>query len=316
MGMLECSVHLKSFKDLGGTTWKIRRLIDPDVKEWSAFNPSIAFKSDGTAIGLFRSSNYIYEPKFGSITVLQGNKVRNKIYFSELDENFKPKNLSLVEILGAPFPLIRGVEDAKLYFRAGNWYFTGVIKEADRSPNPRMATFELLSPNSAKFLKIWDITKEPVEKNWMVPTSNEKFDFIYSSDSVVVNDEVIKVRDVEPLYKNLRGTANLIDLEGGDYLGILHETVHVKRGYQFDSSSFSYRQGVFRVYSHRFARYSANGVLTAISEPFYFDIEGIEFASGLAMKDKTVYVSYGQKDESSHVGSIRLDLVLDLLKEV
>lgn len=309
-------MQLKTFKNLGGETWKIRRLIDPGVKEWSAFNPSVGFNSDGSAIGLFRSSNYMYDSKFGSIFVLQGNKVRNRVYFSELDQDFKPKKLSLVEILGAPFPIIRGVEDAKLYFRDGDWYFTGVVKEVDRSPHPRIATFKLLSPDSARFLRIWDITKEPIEKNWMAPSSNELFDFIYSPTSVVIGDQVVKVRDIDPKYKNLRGTSNLADLDTGDYLAILHEAKHVKRSYEFDPQSFSYRQGVFRVYTHRFARYSADGVLVALTEPFYFDIEGIEFASGLALKEGTIYVSYGRKDESSHIGSIGLNLVLDLLKEV
>lgn len=314
--MLEWCMPLKTFKELGGETWKVRRLVDPGVREWSAFNPSIGFNPDGTAIGLFRSSNYVFESKFGTISLLQGNRVQNRLYYSELDEDFKPKTLTCVNILGAPFPLIRGVEDAKLYYRDKEWYFTGVIKERDYSPKPRMATFKLLSPDSALFLRIWDITNESVEKNWMVPSSNEKFDFIYNSTSVVVGDSIVKVRDVIPDYKNLRGTTNLIDLDDGGYLGILHQTKHVNHGYHFDANSFGYKQATFRVYSHRFARYSSGGVLTALSEPFYFDIEGIEFASGLATKDSYLYISYGQNDTSSHIAKIDTELALSMLKDV
>lgn len=316
MEMLEWCVQIKTFKELGGKTWKIRRLVNPEVKEWSAFNPSIGFNSDGSAIGLFRSSNYVYEPNFGIISIVQGNKVQNKIYYSELDEEFKSKTMTCINILGVPFPLIRGVEDAKLYFRDEEWYFTGVIKEKDYSPNPRMATFKLLSPESAVFLRIWDITEEPVEKNWMAPPSNEKFDFVYGPTSVVIGDSIVKVREIIDEYKNLRGTANLIDLDDGGYLGILHETKHVNHGYHFDPNSFSYKQAIFRVYNHRFARYSTDGVLIGLSEPFYFDIKGIEFASGLATKDGFLYISYGQNDISSHIAKIDKEIALGMLKDV
>ncbi len=310
-------MNLNSFADLGGRTWRTRRLVDSEVREWSAFNPSIALDDDGRWFGLFRSSNYVYDPWFGHVTLTCGSRVQNRLYFSELDAELRPQNLRQVHILNAPFPLVRGVEDAKLYERDGRWHFTAVVKEREHCPQPRVATFELLSPTEAKFVKLWsDVTDEAVEKNWMAASSNAEFEFVYGPTSVVVNDSVVQVRESSPEITRLRGTSNLVVLPDGGYLAVVHETWNVKGEPRYDQTSFSYRRGTFRVYSHRFARYSSRGVLTAMTDSFYFDLSGIEYASGLAIRDDEVYVAYGQKDLRSHAGVVPLAAVLSALKKV
>jgi hypothetical protein len=310
-------VNLNFFADLGGRTWQTRRLVDPEIREWSVFNPSIGLDDDGNWFGLFRSSNYVYSPWFGSIMLTCGIRVENRLYFSKLSADLKPEKLQLVEILDAPFPLVRGVEDAKLYKRGAQWYFTAVIKERAHCPQPRIATFELLSPTSARFLRLWDdVTDEAIEKNWMAASSNSEFEFVYGPTSVVVNDSVVQVRESRPEIAKLRGTSNLVDLHGGDYLAVVHETWDVKGEPRYDQTSFSYRRGTFRVYSHRFARYSSRGALTAMTDPFYFNLSGIEYASGLVIRNDEVYVAYGQKDLRSHAGVVPLAAVLSALKNV
>ncbi len=314
--MLECAVDLKTFKDLGGETWKIRRFVDPNIKEWSAFNPSIGQNPDGSLIGLFRSSNYLYDSVSGSLTITQGAGVKNKLYFSELNHDFTPIQLHQVEILGGSFPLVRGVEDAKLYYKNNCWYFTGVVQEPGYIPKPRMAIFKLVSSTSAEMLDIFDITNRPVEKNWMVSYSNREFDFIYDSTSIVMNGQIIQVREPLEAVDELRGGPNLVELADGTYLSVLHHTEYVKSGYYMDSRTFSYKQGIHRKYTHRFALYSKNGVLLRISKEFCFNAKEIEFACGLLIKNEHAYISYGRKDLESWVAKIELKLILDMLEDI
>jgi hypothetical protein len=316
MGMLECGMDLKTFKDLGGETWRVRRLISKDDPHWSAFNPSIGLNPDGSLIALFRSSNYVIDPNNGSIIIVQGNKVRNRLYFSPLDSEFKPVELTEIHIINSPFPLVRGVEDAKLYYRDSSWYFTGVIKESDYCPTPKLATFKLLSPNSAELLRIWDLTAEITEKNWMAPRDNKNFDFIYGPTSVVKNNKIVEVRELSDSIRKIRGNTNLLDLPDGSYLSVVHETRGVRSAEYYDPKSFSVRSSVLREYSHRFAFYSSGGVLIKLSKQFCFESPGIEYAAGLILKDGYIYVSYGKKDIRSHVAKISMDLVLDMLEEV
>lgn len=306
---------LKTFTELGGDTWKIRRFVDSAIKEWSAFNPSIGIEPDGSMIGLFRSSNYVYDPNSGKLTIVQGSGVQNRLYFSTLNEDFTPINLTLVDIVGSPFPIVRGVEDAKLYYRDNSWYFTGVIQEPGYMPKPRMATFKLISPTKARMLEIYNITDHPIEKNWMVASSNDHFDFIYDSVSTVKDGLIHNRRAVSPEINGLRGGPNLIELEGGTYLSVGHHTEFIRSGTYFDSSSFSIKRSLHRNYSHRFVLYSKNGTIIKISDKFCFVSSGIEFACGLAIKDGYVYVSYGKKDAQSWVAKIKLKLVLDMLKD-
>jgi hypothetical protein len=307
---------LKTFKELGGETWKIRRLVSKDSQTWSAFNPSIGIEPDGSVVALIRSSNYVIHPFNGSILIVEGNKVQNKVYFSRLDENFKPISLNEVHISNSPFPLERGVEDAKLYYRDNNWYFTGVVKESVFCNYPKIATFKMTSPSSAEMVRLWDITSGLVEKNWMVPPSNGKFDFIYGPNTIIKNDKVIEVRGMTDEIKKIRGTSNLLELGDGSYLAVVHEAVLIRTDFYYDATSFGYKQGFSKLYSHRFAMYSDEGVLIKMSDKFCFDIVGIEFGSGLIEKDGYFYVSYGQKDIRSHIAKIDKELALSMLKDV
>ena len=314
--MLECTMDLKTFKDLGGETWRIRRLISKDDPHWSAFNPSIGINPDGSLVALFRSSNYVIDPNSGTITIVQGNKVRNKLYFSALTDEFKPVRLTEVQILNPPFPLVRGVEDAKLYYRKDSWYFTGVVKESSYCLEPKMATFKLLSSDSAQLVRIWNITTGIVEKNWMTASDDSQFDFVYGPNSVVKNEKIVVVRDINDEIKDIRGNTNLLKLSNGLYLSVVHEAVRRKTGEYYDPTSFGIKSGFSKEYSHKFALYSSSGVLVKLSDKFCFDSPGIEYAAGLILKDNYIYVSYGKKDIRSHVAKIDSNLVMNMLKEV
>ena len=317
--MSNCSL----FESFGGSVQKIRRLINPEVKEWSATNPSIGYSAEGGLVMAFRSSNYVINAETAEYLVTAGNKIQNKVYFCELNSDFKIQNLREVKFDSIPLAdedlkLVRGAEDAKLFWRNGFWHFTAVLKEPYGIPIPRMGTFRL-KDDVAYFLDLNGFANEDnkkAEKNWMAPYSaNSNFDFVYGPTQIVKDRELITVRDQSDEIRGIRGGSNLWDLEDGTYLAITHRT-YVKKIEYFSSRKFGVVEAELRNYEHQFARYNEWGKLFQVSEPFQFISPGIEFAAGLVVVGDKVLVSFGREDVSSHLASIELKKVMEMLRDV
>lgn len=312
------------FTELGGTVKQVRRLIDPQDKLWSAFNPSIALAPNGQMKMTLRSSNYIIDEFNGSLTVTQGNKIQNRVYICDLSEDLKVSNIERVTFGDIPHDdinviMTRGAEDAKLYYRDGGWQFTAVVKEPDGVPIPRLVRF-CLTGSRAEMLEFCGFNDEDpmrVEKNWMLPYEHsEHFDYIYSATEKVINRHRYVIRDNNESIKDIRGGSNLWKLEDGTYLALVHKTTHVKKGMMFDPRRFAMVNIVLRDYEHLFARYNEYGVLLQISPSFQFLGKGIEFGAGLIVKNEEVLVSFGREDVSAHIGKIKLETVMEMLREV
>lgn len=271
----------------------------------------------------FRSSNYVIKKETAEYLVTTGNKIQNKVYFCELDSTLKVQNLRQIKFDTIPLQdedlkIVRGAEDAKLFWRNDAWYFTAVLKEPYGIPIPRLATF-VLKDDFAYFLDLNGFANEDnkkAEKNWMAPYSyNENFDFVYGPTKIVKDRELITVRDGSEEIRGLRGGSNLWELADGTYLAIVHKTYAKKIEY-FCSRRFGVVSGELRNYEHRFARYNQWGKLFQLSEPFQFISEGVEFASGLVVLDDKVLVSFGKEDVASYLASIKLSKVMEMLRDV
>jgi hypothetical protein len=154
------------------------------------------------------------------------------------------------------------------------------------------------------------------EKNWMAPyEKNPEFDYVYGPSSVYKDGKVLQTREMPSNYKDLRGTSNLWKLGDGTYLATVHKTDFTKITY-YDPTKFGVVSSNLRDYKHMFAQYDKSGKLIKISKNFYFLRPGIEFASGLVVKNKSVIISFGRSDMSSYFATIGLDKVLEMLEEV
>jgi len=315
-----------TFSELGGETWKLRRYIDPLEPGWSAFNPSISYSpSEGYAV-IFRSSNYLFDPDSGEVfrtgVGVDPYAIQNRMWFVRLSDDLELIEDTLKEISFVPWeiPMIRGAEDARLIWVDDSWEFTATVYERGTIPYPRMARFRL-KDYQATILNFYMVSpSEPfqqVEKNWMPPhTPSKKFDYIYSQTSTYSNvTGISKVRPVPNLDRSLRGGSQLLSLDSGDYLAVVHETEdnYVER---YSSKVFGITQINLRKYFHRFAVYTSDGVLSGVSDRFKFDEADIEFASGLVLKDEDLIISYGRKDMVSMLAKIKLSKVLEMIKNV
>jgi len=314
-----------TFIELGGKIRDLRRYINPAEIGWSAFNPSIAYSPvEGYAI-LFRSSNYIYNPKNNKVTGTGVGKdpglIENRLWFAYLNNDLEIIEESLKEVVFPPLkiPLYRGCEDGRLFWRDG-WEFTITIFEPPVLPWPRIGRFKLenYEANILNFITAPPKGKEfqEVEKNWM-PTEdvNPKFDYIYSQTSVYSHSEgIVKVRDMPKADLKLRGGSQLVRINPETYIAIVHE-VDLESVDVFNVKNFS-PISVVRHYYHRFAKYNSDGILSGVSDRFKFSEFNIEFACGMIVKNNSVVISYGINDCISALGEIELDKVLEMIKDV
>lgn len=310
------------FDSFGGEIKKVRRYIDPENKNWSAFNPSIACSPDGKLSMFIRSSNYVVT-KNAAYVVTEGNKIQNRTYLCDLTDDLEIENIRRINYSEVPFQdtdlkIIRGPEDAKGYWRNGSLEFTAVMKEPNGIPIPRLTRFQLVG-NRAEFIDLNGFIgedKQRAEKNWMATyTVNPTFEYVYSPTQVIKDRELITVRDLTEEIRGVRGGSNLWDLNDCTYLAIVHKTMADKFQY-YDPNRFGVVSSEKRNYEHRFARYDCEGRLFQLSDPFQFIGYGIEFAAGLVIVGEDVLVSFGKNDASSYLAKISFSKVMSMLRYV
>lgn len=296
-------------KELGGKVYNVRRLIDPKIKEWSATNLCVSHHKSTGYIGMLRSGNYVITES-GAYEVTQEATIKSRIYVGKFDVKtmkFKDlRKLDVSKILNGTIK--RGLEDPKLFYRDNAWHFTCVTMEKSHTPRARMAVCRLNDDLTeiVSFKKFPGVDYHRPEKNWMLPDDpNPNFDWVYGSNATV-KDDVLTVHLVDnELIGALRGNTNLYALGDGTYLAVVHKL-----------STRLILNNTHRFYDHYFAQYDNTGRLIALSNPFKFEIDGVEFAAGLTTCGEDFLISYGSKDVSSHVATLKKTTVLNGLKKI
>jgi hypothetical protein len=306
-----------TIETLGGTVKQVRRLANAKDKLWSAFNPSIGYSPTLGYAMTIRSSNYVIDLDTGYLQVTNGGEVRTRLWFCELDDDLSLVNLREVNFESGDLTLKRGVEDAKLFWRDGSWWFTGVMLEKSHTPFARMSLFKYdPKTNVATFVKKYngpEFTKP--EKNWMLPYEpNPNFDFIYGPASIIKNEVFIKYPNLNHKISMIRGNTNLWQI-GDDYLAVVH-SLYTKKIIWDNPKTFTKQGGLQKFYTHQFAKYNYKGELTHLTPEFQFEHNGIEFAAGLVAKGDNFVISYGKNDLSSHIAVLPQAVVLHSLKEI
>ena len=310
-----------TFDELGGRVQHLRRLVDRNVKTWSAFNPSIAVDDKGNYCVGIRSSNYVILGH-GELFVTTGGPIRNQVWFAELNDDLKIEDDKLRKLdfsaaaIDVKGEVVRGVEDPKLMWRDG-WVFMGVFLERNVPVARNCVCYMDKSVTSVERVDILPgiETKKP-EKNWMTCAKKPKnFDYIYDGNAVVIGDRVIhRLRDNKHLNK-LRGNGQLLEYANGTYIGLMH-SLEINRHTKFSPTTFGMLEYVHKTYSHYFVRFDEDGWIIEISKPFCFEAPGIEFANGIVERGDEYVISYGREDVSAHLGIIDKKIVSRLMKSV
>lgn len=305
------------FKLLNSKIINLKRFSNENDKEWSCFNASIGYSPKKGYAMAFRSSNYVILPH-GELHVTNGGKIQNKMFFSEIDKDFNLKNFHEIEVPETVLDTPRGIEDPRLFWRNNSWHIAAVMLE-EHTPVARFCVCKLdAKAQKVMSIEIYDgVQPQKPEKNWLAADikKNNNFDFLYGPTSIVKGDKIIYTMSDNKTIAGLRGNSHLVEQEDGTYLAVMHKLWISKKDF-YSEKHFATIDWVDKNYGHYFVRFSNEGTLIEISEPFQFISRGIEFVGGMVEMDENIVISFGKNDVSSHLSVISKKEVLKMLKPV
>jgi hypothetical protein len=288
-------MYASALKDIfpGGS---VRELIVSAQPGWTAFNPSISWSpSDGYKI-VIRSSNYSMDQE-GRYNVRDPEGIiRTRNFLGTLDSTLDLVDLQPIvpcdwgEVL---FPLVRGLEDARLYWARDHWQVYGTLREHRWDGLCQIATARLEHDKLVDPQLYEHPFEGRPEKNWMVIENGPHFVYSCNPTAIIYNgvycqEDPYCIPDEES--KEFRGGSQLIPFYGygGFFLAIIHQ-VDWTTGH--------------RRYFHRFVIFDIDGTIRGYTEPFYFvfkepldDVPMIEYAAGIVAHGDDIVVSLGYKD--------------------
>jgi len=326
---------LASITDFGAVNQiVVRTLSDPTTNQiWTMFNPSVALAEDGSALMTIRGAHaFLKRFPWG-----MGEDYENRLYVCDVNlatlEVGPVRRVQVIPMAEGPL-LSRGPEDARLIRRNGAWEFVAVVYEPEHGMlHTRLGMFDLdADSNVAELREILDAPySDRSEKNW-IPADKftDRFDFVYSPTEIYQNgslrgqDQDMRTNASRGTYTSqFRGGSQLVLQEDGTYLAVVHDIVVSSGRGGYDNKTGKTIPQQVRSYRHYFARYSASGFLTDVSEPWVFRKKSpqrpsrlIEYATGLVQYEDDLIISFGIDDRWCGLSRIATSQVVSMLSPV
>jgi hypothetical protein len=259
---------------------------------------------------LVRTVNY--KVADGQYPTIDGSGIiRTKNWVLEMDGAWRPTDVApLIDstcLERTSYP-VEGFEDCRLYTSHDRFYASSTVRDLGdgRCEMAILSLEEAGGPHAWAVMSarvVRDYEHDRAQKNWMPVLGQPDDAFLYLCDPTTVIDckpggTALRSRviDLDQNLTELRGGSQVIPY-GDGWLCLVHEVVWTPG----------------RMYLHRFVRLDANFVITVVSEPFYFERKGIEFAAGLALDGGKLVASYGVNDASAHLAFFDVAAIDELL---
>jgi hypothetical protein len=148
-----------------------------------------------------------------------------------------------------------------------------------------LALLNPIIPNSPNE-EVWS------EKNWIPLVQDGKIYIIYSIDPFIIYE--------------LLGDKLVPSIETGGFIGD-HKSIRIQGGTnlvfideEFIGIAHDYKYIADKIYyTHRFYKLNSNREIIELGDSFVIESRGIEFVTGLAIKDDKLYISYGLSDRAA-----------------
>jgi len=281
--------------------------MDLDVRPaWPSFNPSIAADGDGFKMAV-RTANY----RIGHAH--DDGIVRNLNYLVTLDATL---GVCAVDRIDDAVDGLRrypsqtlGFEDARLVQLDGRWFASATTCELNPIGRGEIALLELEGAKVTSVHPLAGPNPGRYEKNWMPFVHDGELHFVYTCGPMVVLrrdhrsgrlELAAESESPEPA-SAFRGSSQGLALGDGGYLFVIHE---------MDASTGR------AVYTHRFISIGPDLALSALSRPFTFTGERVEFCGGAAIRESELVLSFGVSDAASYLAVLPLGAAVDLLEPV
>jgi tetratricopeptide (TPR) repeat protein len=311
--------YVRSAVDLfGAKTWRIPYV---PAEPFVAANPSVHY-DQGTWRCIVRTLNYRIVN--GTSYIPPDNVIITRNMMVDLDgdpaHGFSiNKAVEMIDRSEAPrtdYPC-RGFEDCRLFRAGSKLYCTATVCDFSTEEwGRREIVLCELDDNDYAIVNATPLRgpwSRYNQKNWMpLAMQDENATIVYSmlpaaTIKVGISREARQYRiegPSEPPLANphLRGGSQLVQIEDG-YLCLIHDVIF----------GHEYR----RTYLHRFVWLDKNFVAKKMSELFYFEHQGIEYAAGLALdgSGKHLVASYSVNDANANLAIFETSTVLKSLRE-
>ncbi len=258
-------------------------------------NPSIAASDRGFCC-VIRTVNYELSRKGGLAVPPSGLKSGN--WLADLDSDLKVLDVRRIDETGV-FVDARAenhIEDCRLFRWRDAWWLSATWVFQYSPTKAQIALCRLDSAKVTEFHLFPSPSNADVEKNWMPRATDDRLDWIYWLDPMVVlaHEGGSKLRrNSLQRYGRLEGWSGSSQLVryGGNWLGVVHAKKMSSKGI---------------VYVHRFVELADDFTILRVSPRFSFEGEDIEFCGGLCLSGDHAILSYGLWDRHAHL--MRLDI--------
>ena len=277
-----------------------------DVRpKWPVFNPSIACDGDRFRL-IARTANY----RIGGGVVHEDGLLRNNNYLVQVDEQLA---VSGIEPLEDHTDLVRysssvlGYEDCRLFEVGGEWFASATVCELNPIERREIALLSLEDAAITHLKALEGPHPGRHEKNWMPFVLDGALHFVYSCSPTIIlhcdhrtgRTTIVKESrfPIEPL--DLRGGSQGVSLDDGSFLFAVHEVD---------------RRTDEPCYLHRFVRLGRDLSFDAMSDPFTFTSDRVEFCGGMARRGSDLILSFGVSDAAAGLAVLDLREALELLR--
>lgn len=196
-----------------------------------------------------------------------------------------------------------GYEDCRLFVIGGKLAASATV--CDRTADdtrPKISVLELDDAYDVVGCHVQSSSHH--EKNWLPLVEDDVLRFVYTIDPMTVlrydpSEHMVSpcATDLPSYLGFLRGSSQLIAYEDG-YLAVVHQVHEGKPS---------------PTYLHRLVRFDRELLMTAMSEPFYFQELGVEFCAGLVAWRGQFVLSFGLKDTSANLAVVDEAIVKQML---
>jgi len=296
-------------------------LIEPGFDErYHPMNPSIQKTKTGYVV-ICRSVNYTQKGARSFHTIDSSGVFRTRNFLVHYDRDLNVvAQQEIVEDL--PRQRIRsfnleGLDDCRLFpFQNSSW-FTCTTSDTNPAGNFQISLCRLGSkPREGtvfvdKLIPLLGPDPHRCEKNWLPFILEGSLHVIYSYDPFLIyrvdpdKGSCDKIMDINPPldFSRFRGSAAPIPWKGG-YLLLVHEVVF----------HFNYE----RTYIHRFLFLDSQLQMQQLSDPFYFQHQGVEFCCGMQVdhSKEHLILTLGEEDRDAYFCQVPVATVQSLLKPI
>jgi hypothetical protein len=235
--------------------------------------------------------------------------LRNINYIVHIDESLGVSGIELLEdradVVRYPSQ-VHGYEDCRLIQVEGQWLASATACELNPIERREIALLTLDGGTITDLRPLDGPHPGRHEKNWMPFVVDGILHFIYRCNPTVVlrcdhatgRTTLVRHGEAPGVPVDARGGSQGVALDDGSFLFAIHE---VDRATEHPC------------YVHRFLRLGAGFEFDAVSEPFTFTSDRVEFCGGIARRDTELILSFGVSDAAAGLAVLELEEVLGLL---